>query len=501
MSSVVSRQAEPAEGDALRCRVPLRVADPQRLEEARPQVVDERRAAHLLDDGGEHVARRRVVDEVRAGLVGHGQGQEGPRLGHVGVGEGELLDHVRVVAGRHRQQVPHPHRLQVLARLGRRVLGEEGEDGVVEAQLPLGDREADARGREALAEREEHVRVVAPVRPPPALGHDVAVAQHHEAVQRVDALLGGLDEAEDRATTGCPGPRACCAAAPSARQRRSRRRRAEEQSISWPRIVSPRGQVLNCDFSSSQPRSGPILTGPRPRFVPMARPLRIEFPGALYHVTSRGNARAPIFLEDRDRRQLLRILSDVVERYRWVCHAYCLMTNHYHLLVETPEANLSRGMRQLNGLYTQRFNRAHERVGHILQGRFGAVLVERDAHLLELARYVVLNPVRAGMVAAGGGLPVVEPPGHPRPRSGALVAEDGRAAGAVRLACALPGLRTRRCGAGLAVDGSPRGGARDRTASSSASRRVSTTERARPSSRGRNAWSTVSPSGPSSPRP
>jgi putative transposase len=132
----------------------------------------------------------------------------------------------------------------------------------------------------------------------------------------------------------------------------------------------------------------------------MARPLRIQFPGALYHVTSRGNARAPIFEGDADRRLLLRILGEVVEACRWVCHAFCLMTNHYHLLLETPEANLSRGMRQLNGLYTQRFNRAHERVGHILQGRFGAVLVERDAHLLELARYVVLNPVRAGLVDA-----------------------------------------------------------------------------------------------------
>jgi REP element-mobilizing transposase RayT len=117
-------------------------------------------------------------------------------------------------------------------------------------------------------------------------------------------------------------------------------------------------------------------------------------------VTSRGNARAPIFLEDPDRRLLVRILGDVVERHHWHCRAFCLMTNHYHLLVETPEANLSRGMRQLNGLYTQRFNRTHARVGHILQGRFGAVLVEREAHLLELARYVVLNPVRAGLVAA-----------------------------------------------------------------------------------------------------
>jgi REP element-mobilizing transposase RayT len=131
----------------------------------------------------------------------------------------------------------------------------------------------------------------------------------------------------------------------------------------------------------------------------MARPLRIQFAGALYHVTSRGNARGPIFTGDDDRRSFLRILGQAIERHRWVCHAYCLMPNHYHLLVETPEANLSRGMRQINGVYTQRFNRANHRVGHILQGRFGAVLVERDTHLLELARYVVLNPVRAGLAA------------------------------------------------------------------------------------------------------
>jgi len=131
----------------------------------------------------------------------------------------------------------------------------------------------------------------------------------------------------------------------------------------------------------------------------MARPLRIQFPGALYHVTSRGNAREPIFTGDEDRRCFLRILGQVVDRHRWVCHAYCLMPNHYHLLVQTLEANLSRGMRQINGVYTQRFNRANQRVGHVLQGRFGAVLVARDSHLLELARYVVLNPVRAGLVA------------------------------------------------------------------------------------------------------
>jgi len=137
----------------------------------------------------------------------------------------------------------------------------------------------------------------------------------------------------------------------------------------------------------------------------MARPLRIEFPGALYHVTSRGNAREPIFLEDSDRQVFLHRLGQVVESHLWLCHAYCLMTNHYHLLVETPEANLSRGMRRLNGRYSQCFNRRHERVGHVMQGRFTGILVERESHLLELARYVVLNPVRAGMVAAAEDYP------------------------------------------------------------------------------------------------
>jgi REP-associated tyrosine transposase len=132
----------------------------------------------------------------------------------------------------------------------------------------------------------------------------------------------------------------------------------------------------------------------------MARPLRIQFAGALYHVTSRGNARAPIFLGDSDRHLFLDVLGVAIERCHWLCHAYCLMTNHYHLVLETPKANLSRGMRHLNGLYTQRFNRRHERVGHLFQGRFTGILVERESHLLELARYVVLNPVRAGMVRA-----------------------------------------------------------------------------------------------------
>jgi len=130
----------------------------------------------------------------------------------------------------------------------------------------------------------------------------------------------------------------------------------------------------------------------------MARPLRLEYEGALHHVTSRGNAREAIFLVDPDRELFLQVLADTVARFGWICHAYCLMTNHYHLLIETPDANLSRGMRQLNGVYTQAFNRRHLRVGHVLQGRFKAIVVEKESHLLELARYVVLNPVRAKAV-------------------------------------------------------------------------------------------------------
>ncbi len=99
----------------------------------------------------------------------------------------------------------------------------------------------------------------------------------------------------------------------------------------------------------------------------MARQLRIEYPGAVYHITTRGNARNNIFHDDRDRENFLKLLSEVVKRYNWICHAYCLMDNHYHLLVETPEGNLSPGMRQLNGTYTQRYNKRHEHVGHVFQ--------------------------------------------------------------------------------------------------------------------------------------
>ena len=130
----------------------------------------------------------------------------------------------------------------------------------------------------------------------------------------------------------------------------------------------------------------------------MARPLRVEFEGAVYHITSRGNAGQEIFADDRDRFRFLDILRDVVDRFGWLCHAYCLMPNHYHLLVETPRANLSRGMRHLNGVYTQAFNRRHKRTGHIFQGRFKSILIQKETYLLEVARYVALNPVRARMV-------------------------------------------------------------------------------------------------------
>lgn len=134
----------------------------------------------------------------------------------------------------------------------------------------------------------------------------------------------------------------------------------------------------------------------------MARPLRIEFPGALYHVTTRGNARRAIFKSDSDRWRFLEVLDDTAERHHWLVHAYCLMPNHYHLLVETPEGNLSAGMRRLNGVYTQRFNHRNNQVGHLFQGRFKAILVEKDAYFLELCRYIVLNPVRGGLVSAPG---------------------------------------------------------------------------------------------------
>ena len=130
----------------------------------------------------------------------------------------------------------------------------------------------------------------------------------------------------------------------------------------------------------------------------MARPLRLEFAGALYHVTSRGDRQEDIFLNDDDRNDWLTVLGIVCARFNWVVHALCQMTNHYHLLVETPDGNLSGGMRQLNGSYTQRVNRRHGLGGHLFQGRYKAILVQKESHLLELSRYIVLNPLRANMV-------------------------------------------------------------------------------------------------------
>ena len=134
----------------------------------------------------------------------------------------------------------------------------------------------------------------------------------------------------------------------------------------------------------------------------MARPLRIEFDGAVYHITSRGNEQKPIFGDDEDRITFLDTVKEVNSRFNWLCHAYCLMDSHYHLVIETPDANLSKGMRQLNSVYTQKFNRRLQRTGHVFQGRYKAILVERESHLLEVCRYVVLNPVRAGVVERAG---------------------------------------------------------------------------------------------------
>ena len=130
----------------------------------------------------------------------------------------------------------------------------------------------------------------------------------------------------------------------------------------------------------------------------MSRPLRLEFAGALYHITSRGDRREDICEDDTNRASFLSILDNTCDICNWACHAYCLMNNHYHLLIETPKANLSWGMRQLNGVYTQTFYRAHNRVGHVFQGRYQSILIEKHSYLLELAHYFVLNPVRANMV-------------------------------------------------------------------------------------------------------
>lgn len=130
----------------------------------------------------------------------------------------------------------------------------------------------------------------------------------------------------------------------------------------------------------------------------MGRPLRIEYPGALYHITSRGNEKRDIFLDNNDRIKFLDILEDYHERHGILIHSYVLMDNHYHLILETPKGNLLKVMHGINGGYTGYFNRRHGRVGHLFQGRYKGIIVDKDTYLIELSRYVHLNPMRAKMV-------------------------------------------------------------------------------------------------------
>jgi putative transposase len=130
----------------------------------------------------------------------------------------------------------------------------------------------------------------------------------------------------------------------------------------------------------------------------MARPLRIQMAGLTYHVHGRGNGRMDIYLDDFDRRIFLEFLAEVVTAFNVICHAFCLMRNHYHLVVTTSDANLSGSIHTLNGRYGQWWNRRHEHVGHVFQGRFGAKIVQDDVHLLTVTKYVVSNPVRKRLV-------------------------------------------------------------------------------------------------------
>lgn len=130
----------------------------------------------------------------------------------------------------------------------------------------------------------------------------------------------------------------------------------------------------------------------------MARALRVEYPGAFYHVTSRGNEKKDIFRNNRDREKFLVYLESAAVRYGAIIHVWCLLDNHYHLMLETPKGNLSQIMRHLNGAYTTYFNVKWQRAGHLFQGRYKAILVEADPYATELSRYIHLNPVRAGIV-------------------------------------------------------------------------------------------------------
>ena len=129
----------------------------------------------------------------------------------------------------------------------------------------------------------------------------------------------------------------------------------------------------------------------------MGRAPRVQFPGGTYHVVSRGNLRAPIYLDDDDRHYFLVVLRRICVRHKWTCHAYCLLTNHFHLIVETPDATLSRGMQTLNGTYARSFNERYGRQGHLFENRFWSGVLLDERRLREALRYVAFNPVRAGL--------------------------------------------------------------------------------------------------------
>jgi REP-associated tyrosine transposase len=129
---------------------------------------------------------------------------------------------------------------------------------------------------------------------------------------------------------------------------------------------------------------------------------RMQIAGGIYHITARGNAREEIYRDEVDYLAFLRIFATTVRRFRWLCHSFCLIPNHYHVLLETPEPNLANGMRMLNRWFAEHFNKRHDRVGHVFQGPYRDVLVETDAHLLEVFRYIALNPVRAGLAEEPG---------------------------------------------------------------------------------------------------
>jgi REP element-mobilizing transposase RayT len=152
----------------------------------------------------------------------------------------------------------------------------------------------------------------------------------------------------------------------------------------------------------------------------MARPLRIEFEGAWYHVMNRGAGRKAIFRNDADRRHFLKLLQELCERFEVEIHAYCLMDNHYHLMLRTPEGNLGRAMRHLNGLYTQHHNRSARQDGALFRGRYKAILVEADAYWTHLSRYVHRNPLEAKVVRSLPAYPWSSYPAYlnksPRPK-------------------------------------------------------------------------------------